>query len=169
MDNESLKTIQKLLEELVSRPDGVTTAALITVVGMVCVATLGAIVQWRVTHTVIKSEHERTKAQINSEFRHRQFEIWQDKFQEVIAQLLKVTDPEINPNMDRASFVPLIHKAQLMLNLNEQSHMKVNALINELGLAVNGWTQHHDRSEMLRLHGSLMEAARDTFYLPGKR
>ena len=102
------------------------------------VAAIGALVQWLVTRTVIRSEHERLRIQLQSEFHLRQFEQWQSRLQEIIADLLKETDPEVSQGLDRDRIVPLILRAQLMLNLKEPNHRNVNDLINQLGLAVNG-------------------------------
>ncbi len=55
-----------------------------------------------------------------------------------------------------------------MLNLELDSHRKVNGLINELGLAVNKW-EPKGMSEILRLHSRLLEASRAAIYLPGHK
>ena len=166
MNNETAQIIIKLLEDLLSKPDGIVIAACITVIGMLVVAILTVIIQWRVTKTIIRSEHDRLRLQLKSEFQYRQFESWQKKFLDTISQLLKETDPEINTQFNPERVVPLIHIAQVMLNLEISSHRQVNDLITNLGLAVNAWETNHDKSSIMTLHGTLLEAVRKIINLP---
>ena len=162
MDNETLLIIQKSLEELLNKQDSTVIASFITVFGMLSVALLTGIIQYKVTKTIIRSEDEKIKLQINAESRIRQYENWKNKFQEVSAELLKELDPELNIHIDNESkLVALIHKTQIMLNLEIQSHSNVNNLINQLGLAINRKTNYHDLAELLTLHGYLVDAIRD--------
>lgn len=169
MNNEILLAIKRLLEQLVAKPDGAVVAACVTVGGMLGVALLTAAVQWIVTRTVVRSEHHRLETQLTSEFRLRQFESWQNRFQDTVADLLAALDPEANVTINPEKVVPLIHKAQLMLNLDLESHRNINSLIIQLGLATNGWTPGHQVSDLLRLHGDLLDAVRKALYLPGKK
>lgn len=162
----SLAAIQKLLEALIAKPDGMVIAALITVGGMVGVATLGGIVQWLVTRTVTRSEHERLRLQLKSESRLRQFEEWRVRLQETIVELLKETDPEVNPQVNRERVVPLILRAQVMLNVSQPAHRKLNGFITELGLAVNGWQGNRDVAGILRTHSAVLQATRELLALP---
>lgn len=167
MGQEQANTIIELLKELLSKPDGVVIASYITVGGMFGVAAITAIAQWMVTKAVIHSEHKKLQNQMQSEFRLQQFSSWQEEFLNTISNLLANTDPEVNPTPPREKVVPLIQKAQLLLNLELEPHRKVNALINELGLAVNHW-QLRAPSEVLGIQGRLLEAAREAIYLPGR-
>lgn len=166
MDESTLNVLIELLKQNLSKPDSTVVAAYITVGGMVAAAMVAALVQWLVTKTVLRSEHKRLQAQLKTDFQLKQFSQWQNDFVATISELLAHTDSEVYPTPERKKVVPLIQKAQLMLNLELDSHRKVNGLINELGLAVNKW-EHKDMSEILRLHGSLLEASRAAIYLPG--
>jgi len=166
MDQPTLSTIQKLLEQLLAKPDGVVLAAMVTVGGMLGVAIVGAMIQWIVTRTVTRSEHERIRIQLQSESRLRRTEQWHVRFQETIADLLKETDPEVNPEQSSEKVVPLILRAQLMLSPKEPAHSRLLALITELGLVVNGWHGTRDVGAILRIHGELLDAAREILALP---
>lgn len=166
MNESTLSMLIELLKQNLSKPDGAVVAAYITVGGMVAAAIATALVQWLVTKTVLRSEHKRLQAQLITDFQLKQFSQWQSDFITTIAELLAHTDPEVYPTPDRKHVVPLIQRAQLMLNLELDSHRKVNGLINELGLAVNKW-EPKGMSEILRLHGGLLEASRAAIYLPG--
>ena len=167
MELELAETIIELLKSIQSKPDSTVIASVITIGGMLGVAFITVISQWLVTKSIIRSEHNRLKLEISSQFKHNQFSKWQESFVETISNLLSNTDPEVYPIPIREKVVPLIQKAQLLLNLEIQSHRKVNGLINELGLAVNKW-EERGMSEILGISGRLLEASRDVIYLPGK-
>ena len=166
MDNESLKAILGLLKAIAAKPDGAVIAASVTVVGMITVAVLTTITQWFVTKRIITSDHSKISIQINSEFKLRQFELWQNDFKEAMSLLLAATDPEIRNPFNKNEIVPLIHKIQLMLNLANLGHRKVNGLVNDLALAVNGWNKNIDEASILRIHGHLIDASKEILYLP---
>jgi len=129
---------------------------------------VASIVQWLVTRTTVRAESERLRQQLLAEFHREQFTDWQAKFRETIADLLAATDPELNARFEKAKVVPLVLRAQLMLNPKRPAHARVNSLVNQLALAVNGWEQR-GASELLRLHSELLEAARDAMYVPAKQ
>jgi len=150
---------------MLSKPDNTTITAYITIGGMFGVAAITAFTQWIVTKSIIRSEHERLHTQLRSDFKLNQFAKWQEEFLDVISALLAQTDPEVYPTPEREKVVPLIQKAQLLLNLDIQTHRNINALVNELGLAVNKW-ETRGLSEILGIHGRLLEAAREAICLP---
>ena len=166
MDNETSKAILELLKIIVAKPDGAIIAAALTVGGMIAVVLLTSISQWIVTKRIILSEHNRLSIQINSEFKLKQFEIWQKDFKEIVSLLLTATDPEIRNPFNRNEIVPLVLKVQLMLNLDNPSHKKVNGLVNNLALAVTGWEYGHDASSILNIHGHLLDASKAILYVP---
>lgn len=166
MDNETLKAILALLKMIAAKPDGAVIAASVTVGGMVTVAILTAVTQWIVTKRILSSEHSKISMQVNSEFRLRQFENWQRDFKEAIALLLAATDPEIRNPFNKNEIVPLVHKIQLMLNLTNSGHSKVNELLTALALSVNGWNGTIDEASILRTQGHLIDACKEILYLP---
>ena len=139
-------------------------AALIGLAGVI----LGSVGQWLISRHVIRSETERLHRQLSTEFRLQQFSEWQAKFSGVVADLLAATDPECSGSYNKANAVQLVLRAQLLLNPSLPSHAKVNGLINKLALTVNGWHGKPDPAAVLGLHGALLDAARDTLYLPGR-
>lgn len=131
-------------------------------------AFVGAIIQWFVARSTIRAETERLHRQLSAEFRLQQLSEWQTEFRSVMSELLTVTDPETKGSLPKERIVQLVLKAQLMLNPNLPAHAKVNGLINALALAVNGWHGPQDLSAILRTHGELLDASRETLFLPGK-
>jgi len=166
MDNDTLKAILELLKTIASKSDGATTAATVTVGGMITVAILTTITQWIVTKRIITSEHNKVAMQINSEFKLKQFENWQRDFKEAMSLLLAATDPEIRNPFNKNEIVPLVHKIQLMLNLSNPGHKRVNELVTALALTVNGWNNNYDAASILITQGQLIDATKGILYLP---
>jgi hypothetical protein len=81
--------------------------------------------------------------------------------------LLVVTDPEAGA-ISQSAIVPLVIRAQLMLNPELPSHARANRLINQLALATGGWHGEPDAQSILSIHAALLDAAKTTLYLPGK-
>jgi hypothetical protein len=141
-----------------------TLAALIGLGG----AIVGAIIQWLVARSTIRAETERLHRQLSTEFRLQHFSEWQTEFRSVMSELLAVTDPEAQKALSKERIVQLVLKAQLMLNPNIPSHAKVNGLINALALTATGWHGPQELSYTLRIHAELLEASRETLFIPGK-
>ena len=168
MDNETAKAILELLKVIAAKPSPAVSSAAITVGGMIAVAILTSISQWIVTKRIISSEHKKITDQLNSEFKLKQFEIWQKDFKDTMALLMAATDPEIRDPFNKNEIVPLVHKIQLMLNLDNPGHSKVNGLVNALALAVTGWHTGYDASSILNTQGQLVDACKAILYLPVK-
>ena len=166
MNTETVQTLIKLLEAQLSKPDGIVVAAIITVVGMIGVGILTAVIQWVVTRRMLQDEYRRLRLQLKSEFESRQYELWQERFIDARVKLLEATDPETNKTFDSSITVPLIHKAQLILDLRNPIHRQVNELITKLGMAVNGWEPGHNFSSISKLHGILLEKSREIVAKP---
>lgn len=169
MENEILLSIQSLLEKLLRKEESELSSSIITVFGMIGVAILTSVTQFIITKRVIVSEHERIRLQLDSEFKLKQHENWQIRFQNVASELLTELDPELNKdlNNERKS-VEQIHKIQMMLNLEISSHYKLNSQVQELGLALNKKTNKHTHGELLQLHSDIVDSIRaiifqDTF------
>jgi hypothetical protein len=139
---------------------GEIAGALLALSG-VAVATVA---QWFITRWTVRAESARLRDQLRIEFHDQQFAEWQSKFRDSVVALLASTDPELAANKDK--IVPLVLKVQMMLDLRIPAHARVNSLVNQLALAVNGW-EARDASSVLRLHGGLLEAARDATVIPG--
>lgn len=165
MENEVLVSIQKLLEELLKKEEVGLSSSTITVLGMIGVAILTSITQLIITKKVIFSEHERIKLQLDSEFKLRQHENWQTRFQNIASALLTELDPELNKNIDNErQSVEQIHKIQMMLNLKIPSHLKLNTQIQELGLAINNKKNIYTHSALLQLHGDIVDSIREIIF-----
>ena len=128
---------------------------------------LGGAAQWLVARATIRAETERLHRQLSGEFKLQQYSEWQRRFQDVMADLLAATDPEAGA-LEQSTIVPLVLRAQLMLNPELPSHAKTNGLINRLALATGGWHGEQDTQSILTIHAALLDAAKATLYLPGK-
>ena len=138
-------------------------AALIALAGVAVIA----VVQWVATRATVRAEAERLHYQLRADFHREHFAEWQSKFHDAIVDLLAATDPEINPQAEKAKVIPLVLRAQLMLNPQLPTHARVNSVINRLALVVNDW-EAATPSGLLGLHSELLEASRNAMYLPGK-
>jgi len=165
MENEILLSIQKLLEELLKKESSGLSSSTITVLGMIGVAILTSITQFMVTKKIIFSEHERIKLQLDSEFKLRQQESWQIRFQNIASDLLTELDPELNKNLDNErKSVEQIHKIQMMLNLKVPLHEKLNIQVQELGLDINNKRSKYTHGELLELHSNIVDSIREIIF-----
>lgn len=108
--------------------------ALIGLIGIV----VAGLVQWVIARFTVRKEAERLYEQLTAEFDFQQQSAWASQFRQIMGDLLAVTDPE-GSTMEKRQIVPLILKAQLMLDLRLPAHRVVNSLINQLELKINGW------------------------------
>ena len=165
MENEILLSIQKLLEELSSKTDSTVIASLITIGGMIGVALLTGIVQYKITRKLINSDFQKIKVQLDNEYELKRNERWQERFQNVIAELLIEIDPIINRNKyNKYQCVSAIHKVQVLLDIRIKEHSYLNQLINELGRAVNGETEKYNENAQLELHSNIVNASREIIF-----
>jgi hypothetical protein len=131
-----------------------------------CGVVLAGLVQWFIARYTVRYETDRLHRQLVAEFNHQQLSAWQNQFRDIIADLLEATDPEVNFPPDKKRIIPLVLRAQLMLNPDLQGHRASNALINELALKVGGWHGQPDSSVILGVHGRLLEVSRQAMYRP---
>jgi len=132
-------------------------------------AAVGGVVQWLVARGAVRAETDRLYKKLSAEFQVQQFSAWQAEFQSVISEFLCATDPEMSPKSEKQRVIPLVLRANLLLNPHLPSHAAVNDLINQLALAVNGWQGEQGMREVLNLHAQLLLASRALIYAPGRR
>ena len=166
MDNDTINLIKGLFEDYANKDIGVVTAAYITIGGMLGVTFLGALSQWIITKIIVSEEHKRMLAQVNTERFARQHENWEAEILEGITGLLKATDPEVNPQINRAAVTSYVLRIQLLLNTNDSNQNRVNQLVNQLALTANGWEPAESSSELLGIHNQLLEATKLLIYRP---
>ncbi len=134
---------------------------------MLGVALITSILQWKITKKIIHSEYLKLETQQNKEFKINQFSIWQKEMIDIISNLIAYTDPDIYPIFKIEKILPLLLKAQLILNTNENNHKKVNGLLNQLGKAVNRNPEEYDHNEIFRIRGEIIDSTKEIIYLPG--
>ena len=98
-------------------PDTISVA----LIGL-CGVVLAGFVQWLVARYTVRHETDRLHRQLVAEFNHQQLSAWQTQFRDIIADLLEATDPEVNFPPDKKRTIPLVLRAQLMLNPDLQGH-----------------------------------------------
>ena len=151
----------------------------IALIGVVIGALIGAITAWVTSKSQQageserlqlqeKSETERLQLQLKTEWERQNQLAWQQRFMETIAELIGACDPEANPQVDKKVVVPLIHKAQLCLNLNVAAHARCNEALNRYAIAANARQEDRDERKLLLLQSDLFESARNTMWLPGR-
>ncbi len=114
----------------------IVVSALLTVGGMLGVAIVTSVVQWRVTKALIASEHTKALAQVQREAALRATRQRRALLHEVLAELLSTTDPQINERIDERRMVPLIYKAQLLLNRDESNERALIGGLDRLVVAI---------------------------------
>jgi hypothetical protein len=136
--------------------------ALIGLIGVL----VAAFVQWLVARFTVRAETDRLHRQLSAEFNLQKLSEWQMEFRQISADLLVAMDPQMNPVPDRKRIIPLVLRAQLMLNPNLPAHGAINSLINQLALMSTGWHGEVDQREILPLHARLLEESRNVMYRP---
>lgn len=132
-------------------------------------ALVGGLIQWLVARAAVRAETDRLYKKLSAELQVQQFSTWQAQFQSVISDLLCATDPEVSAKVDKQRVIPLVLRANLLLDPNLRSHATVNDLVNKLALTVNCWHGEQGMREVLRLHAALLEASRALIYSPGRQ
>lgn len=120
-------------------------AAWIAVGGTVLVAVVSVLAQLFTTRFVMKSERQKIAQQIEAEHRAQTLRRRTDILLESMADLLAETDPQVKAEFDYGRVVSLIHRAQLVLNQNDQEEAALNAAVNQLGLELQQYIPHHAR------------------------
>lgn len=138
--------------------DPTVVSAIITITGMIFVSLITIYSQKTTTEKVIDANMNI----VNSEFYIRQKENWLSKFLDTSSDLLFYLDPEHikNNSVDKDKNLQLIHRMQILLNLNIKEHKKVNNILINLALKINGETSYM-YEELLTLHGSLSDSIRE--------
>lgn len=126
-------------------------AAWIAVGGTVLVAVVSVLAQLFTTRFVMKSERQKIAQQIEAEHRAQALRRRTDILLESMAGLLAETDPQVKAKFDYGRVVSLIHRAQLVLNQNDQEEAALNAAVNQLGLELQKYIPHHARPAQERI------------------
>ncbi len=141
--------------------------ALIAVGGVVVGSILNAVVQFFVTRQMLRAERERLRDQLNGEFRLRMLERRTDRAIDIVAELVTISDPVINQEIDYATAIRLVHRVQLLLDRKNPLEGKLNDRINALGLALAEHTNSPDAgmvperlrgASLMQVHGEVIDA-----------
>ena len=139
--------------------DPTVATALITVGGMLGVAVVAGVVQWKITKTVIDSERSRVREQVKSESSARRRERRLELLLEIVSELVAVTDPQANQFINYDEVVKLIHRAQLLLNREDLVERALNGAINDLGVSLQTYrSQSHEVKQGVDVQMAVMKA-----------
>ncbi|MFN3152041.1 hypothetical protein [Bremerella sp.] len=140
-------------------------AALITVIGMVLVAGLTGVIQFLVTRSVIQSEREKVLKQLENESLIRRWESRYDCLVNLLGEFISATDATCDKHDE--SWLPLMHKIQLLLRNDGQCESDLIDAMNQVGLAIHELKKTDERA-YLALHSNLIESARTvlSYYHP---
>jgi hypothetical protein len=106
----------------------------IPVVGMTLVALITIISQHLLTRRTTKSEFDKIRSQMESDFTSKIRFDWISSFRSKISELITSTDPEFNEAPDYLSILSLINYAQLMLSEYVPEEQELGSMLSELGL-----------------------------------
>jgi len=141
----------------------IVIAAIISVGGVALGAAISQLMTFLTTRRLISSEYRRMIAQIEREARERCRERRTERLIETLSRLLAASDPELHRRPPYEEAVALIHRSQLLLNLESDAERALNGKLNELGLALAGYVQSPgtDRQVMLlRVHGQVIDLSK---------
>jgi len=123
---------------------------------------IGALISFLLQRNQREFEYKKFLAQQ----KYQEIEKWKERFIDLSSQLLSELDPTIaNQTDNKKEIIKLIHKVQILLNLQIEEHLKINDVINKLGLAINKETNLYSYSELLSLHGKLSDSIRNVVAL----
>ena len=135
-------------------------AAIISVSGAVLVAIVSIITQLFITKAVIRAERDKLLTQLHGEESSRAREKRRDRIIDAISELLAKSDPQISPGVDYGRVVSLIHRVQLLLNLDRPNEAALNTALNQIGIQLQEYVfvQHKPIDDKLAETKSLLNA-----------
>lgn len=152
--------------------------ALIGLGGVALGGALGGILQYFNTRQLLKGESARALRLSATEYENRMLERRFERCFEFVAELVSVSDPSIQSQLDYRHAVRLIAKTQLLLDCGAPLEARLNDKINHLGFALAIYTRSPDAKlnpeavrsmEPLKAHGEVIDAAKALFLNWGQR
>jgi hypothetical protein len=142
--------------------------AAISVFGVLLGSLITGWYQLKHTSTLADAELERYRLEKDTENKSRLLHRKQDLLLENLAELLIQTDPEIHKQFNYPKIISLIHKMQLILDLENKKEGALNDAINKMGLSIQN-TNHellsHDKKlSLLKAQDAIVTAGRAVIY-----
>lgn len=135
--------------------DGVI-AACVSVIGMVSVAAISALIQFRITKSVIENDHKKIRHQATMDAYNQRRQHKNDHLLELLTEYLNLTDPEINGLYMYPVIVKLLHKIQLLLDTNCAIENELNSVLVNFTLCIReNVSGCRDREGFLNLHAAV--------------
>src|SRR5260221_14182537 len=137
------------------------------VIGLVGVVIGALLVGWQQrsnTRAVIQSEYGKIFAQLSGQSRARFRGKKEDWILEAVPDLIAATDPELHTTFDYVRVVTLIHKIQVVLDVNNPTEGALNHATTMLGFAVQAVKNGEDPTSLLEPQGKVIEATRKFFH-----
>lgn len=133
---------------------------------MVSVAFITILGQFLATTLLIRSEARKIRYQFSLDRERQLHHEWNNNLRDSITQLLYETDIEAQSDAKKVNIMKLMHKLNLMLDDSIQDQKILNAAINKLALASNGW-EKVTQAELLSRQSAVIVAGKVVIYRPG--
>ena len=140
--------------------------AFISVGSAVATSLIALITQLFVTNRLIRSEMYKVNHQITTQSNVSRLNEKKEKIVSLVSDLLTLTDPEINPKIDKLKIITCVHKIQLMLDNFNKNESILNDQVNQLVLIVNGWINDQDSISLLSLMGKITDNVKQIYNDP---
>ncbi|HOF33917.1 MAG TPA: hypothetical protein PK624_09010 [Spirochaetota bacterium] len=140
--------------------------AFISVGSAVATSLIALITQLFVTNRIIRSEMYKVNHQIITQSNVSRLNKKKEKIVSLVSELLTLTDPEINPKIDKLKIITCVHKIQLMLDNFNKNESILNDQVNQLVLMVNGWINDQDSISLLSLMGKITDNVKQIYNDP---
>lgn len=131
-------------------------SAAITVTGMVSTTAITMYWNYKLHDKNVRSERLKLRIEADLDARHRREDKRVEILHNLISGLLCEIDPQVQTTLDQQQVVSYILRAQLLLDLQIADHVPVNSILTAIGFAATS----HDRNELVRLSGHLIESTR---------
>lgn len=147
--NDSLiPTLTESVEKVIQHTSSELNSAWITVIGMFLVAVITVISQLIITKKVIVADINKLQIQALSDFDFKNRFDWIHNFRKIIADLMTITDPDCNVDLDKSKMTSLINQAQLMLDDSVSDEKEICELLTKLGIHSDYWNDKSKQSEI---------------------
>lgn len=160
---ELSKNSIQLIHELTTKNGSTTSSILpviITVIGMLLVALITNASQQIITRNAFKADLNKIQKQIELDFNSKNRFDWILNFRKLVSELILITDPIYNKEIDKLKMLSLITQIQIMLDNTDKDENELIGLITDLGLKSDMLKKDNGESEILRIHTSIADNTR---------
>lgn len=160
---ELSKNSIQLIHEVTSKNSSNTSSILpviITVIGMLLVALITIASQQIITRNAFKADLNKIQKQIELDFNSKNRFDWILNFRNLVSELILITDPIYNKEIDKLKMLSLITQTQIMLDNTDKDENELIGLITNLGLKSDMLKKANGESEILKIHSAITDKTR---------